>query len=127
MNVLKAQAIDMLVNQFATAASAEVGLLVKSVGGIEVGLGILGKLNVGDNNLVSELAKGVATEVVSRLTVQLAVPILSAIDFEQQPAIIAKVQAPLAAMGGPKSAATAKAAQMRVLTSPFVSASVKPL
>jgi hypothetical protein len=127
MNELKAQAIDSLVKQFGTAASAEVGLLVKSAGAIEIGLGVFGKLNVGDNNLVAELAKGFAAEVVSRLTIQLAVPILSAIDFEQQKAMVARVQAPLAALGGPRSAAALKAARMRVLISPFVSAGIKPL
>jgi hypothetical protein len=43
MNVPKAKAIDYLVKQFSTAASAEVGLLVKSAGSIEVGLGILAR------------------------------------------------------------------------------------
>src|SRR5262249_39743469 len=126
MNVLKAQAIDLLVKEFTTAASAEVGLLAKSIGGIEVGLGVLGKLSIGDNNLLSELVKGVSTEVVTRLTIALAVPILSAIDFEQQPAILAKVQGPLS-VTGPKSAVAAKTAQLRIMTSPFVSASIKGL
>jgi hypothetical protein len=127
MNEIKAQAIDSLVKQFATAASAEVGMLVKSTGAVEVGLGIFGKLNVGDNNLLSELAKGFAAEVVSRLTIQLAVPILSAIDFEQQKNMVARVQGPLATLGGPKSAATLRAARTRVLISPFISATIKPL
>src|SRR5262249_23664393 len=78
------------------------------------------------DNLLSELVKGVSTEVVTRLTIALAVPILSAIDFEQQPAILAKVQGPLS-VTGPKSAVAAKTAQLRIMTSPFVSASIKGL
>jgi hypothetical protein len=65
---MKAQAIDSLVKQFATAASAEVGMLVKSTGAVEVGLSIFGM-----------------------------------------------------------SAATLRAARTRVLISPFISATIKPL
>lgn len=126
MNQLKAQAIDSLVKEFGTAASAEVGLVVKSAGAIELGLGVLGKFSIGDNNLLSELAKGFATEVVARLTIELGVPILSAIDFQQQSAIIANVKAPLAT-GLNKSPSPAKTSVIRAITSPFVSANVKPL
>jgi hypothetical protein len=84
MNLLKAQAINSLFNIFGTAASGEISLLVKSTGAIEIGLGVFGKLNLGDNTLVAELAKDIGAEIVERLTVHFAAKVLSAVDLQQQ-------------------------------------------
>jgi hypothetical protein len=90
MNVLKAKAIDSLYNIFGTAASSEIALVVKSTGAIEIGLGVLGKLNVGDNTLVAELTKDIGAEIVERLTVHFAAKVLSAVDLKQQNVQIAQ-------------------------------------
>jgi hypothetical protein len=76
MTVAKATLINYVAQEFATAASANSALTIKSVGGVEIGLGILGKLSIGDNNTLSNLAKNVASEVVLRLTAQLAYTVL---------------------------------------------------
>jgi len=76
MTVTKAKLINYVAQQFATAASADSALTIKSVGGLEIGLGILGKLSIGDNSTLSSLVKNVASEVVLRLTAQLAYTVL---------------------------------------------------
>jgi hypothetical protein len=76
MTVAKATLINYVAQEFATAASANSALTIKSVGGVEIGLGILGKLSIGDNNTLRNLAKNVASEVVLRLTAQLAYTVL---------------------------------------------------
>jgi hypothetical protein len=71
MTETKAKLINNVAQQFATAASADSALTIKSVGGLEIGLGVLGKLSLGDNSTLSSLVKNVASEVVLRLTAQL--------------------------------------------------------
>ena len=126
MNVFKINLMMSLVNQSATIAAGETGLLVKSAGGIEVGLGVLGKLNIGDNNLVSELAKNVATVVASRLTVLFTAPIFAAIDFQKQSPPIAMAANQLAGkisrsgkVTGTSRAALVSAKNLQVLTAPL--------
>jgi hypothetical protein len=87
INVYKAKTIAYLANTFATAASTDTGLTIKSFGGLEVGLGVLGKFSVGDNNTLSVLMQAVVAEIVSRLTVQLTYPILSRLDFGSPPQV----------------------------------------
>jgi hypothetical protein len=81
MNVTKAKMIMYLAHQFSAAASADTGLTIKSIGGLEVGLGVLGKLSVGDNNTLSGLVQTVVVEAVDRMTAQMAYPILTALDY----------------------------------------------
>jgi hypothetical protein len=123
-DVDKAKMIDSMVTQFGAAASGEVGLVVKSAGAIELGLGVFGKLSVGDNNLLSELAKGMATEVVSRLTVLYASQVLSAIDFQKQPLLAQALRSAQTARQGKFDLNTARS---RVLLSPFLSADARPV
>lgn len=127
MNVMKVQLMSQLVNQFGTMAAGEVALVVKSTGALEVGLGVIGKLNIGDNSLVSDLAKTVATEMASRLTVQFVAPILSAVDFKQQTTPIANALKAFDAAGGVKASAALKSPRMQALIAPFVGADLKTL
>ena len=127
MNTFKLGLMTSLINQAATIAAGETGLVVKSAGGIEVGLGVLGKLSVGDNNLVAEVAKNVATVVASRLTVLFAAPILTAIDFEKQSPKIASAANQLAGriskhgkVAGASRSALVNAANLQVLTAALV-------
>jgi hypothetical protein len=123
MNVPKANTVNYLALAFTKAAEAESNLTIKSVGGIEVGLGILGKVSIGDNSTLTNLVQALVSEIVGRLTVALAVPVLSAIDIEQQPALKAAQQ-----LAGPSHVAAPKSTNanlIRVLSSPFVSANVR--
>ena len=111
MNVHKANAVRYLANTFSKAAATESSLTIKSVGSIEIGLGIVGKVNIGDNSTLTLLIQGIVSEIVSRLTVILAVPVLEAIDYEQQPS--------LRAISG-----RTEPAVLRRMISPFVSSNV---
>ncbi len=127
MNTFKADSMRYLSTSFAQAASTESDLTIKSAGGIEVGLGILGKLNIGDNTTLTQLVRAVVSEIVSRLTVRLATPILEAIDFEQQPASsvaspAASVALLSASLNRTPTAKAQKAQITRAMTSLFVSA-----
>jgi hypothetical protein len=93
MNVTKAKTINYLAGKFSAAASSDIGLTIKSAGGLEIGLGVLGKLSVGDNSTLSGLVQTVVGEFVNRVTVQLAYPILSALDFGGQTNTIASLSA----------------------------------
>ena len=42
------------------------GLVTNTVGGISIGLGVLGKISIGDNQTLSDLAKTAASEVALR-------------------------------------------------------------
>jgi hypothetical protein len=122
MNVVKAEAIDYLTKTFYTAAVAQTSLTVKSAGGLEVGLGILGKLNVGDNSTLTALLKGVVGQVVKRLTVAFAAPVLEAIEIEKRPAFAAS--GGLTALTLPRPPANRlvdKAEQIRLYSAPFIS------
>ena len=82
MTAAKAATLKYLATTFATAASAETSVSVKSFGGIEVGLGIFGKLSIGDSsNTLTALLQSVVTEAVERLTVAGGAPILEAIEI----------------------------------------------
>lgn len=84
MNVPKANFVRYLANAFSDAAGADTSLTIKTAGGIDIGFGILGKVSIGDNKTLTDLVQMAVTEVVSRLTVAFAVPIVSAIDLGQQ-------------------------------------------
>jgi len=81
----KAQAVTFLANQFSSVAAAGTSTLVKSAGGIEIGLGILGKLNVGDNSTLTALLTSVTQDVVRRWTIAFTTTVLKAIDIEPNP------------------------------------------
>lgn len=122
MNVAKADAMRYLAQAFSKAASTETGLTVKSAGSLEVGLGIVGKLSIGDNSLLTALVQGVVSEIVARLTVQIAAPILEAIDFEKQTALAQASSATVHA--GSKTVNLRALPRMqvsRIMTSLFVS------
>jgi hypothetical protein len=119
MTEAKVNTITYLANTFSTAASGELSVGVKSFGGIEVGLGIFGKLSIGDNSTLTALLQAVASEAVKRLTVAIAAPILEAIEV---------VPAPQTVQGGPMlaarlSTATTRAQKIQLYSSPFTSAS----
>jgi hypothetical protein len=117
MTEAKVNTIAYLANTFSTAASGELSVGVKSFGGIEVGLGIFGKLSIGDNSTLTALLQSVASEAVKRLTVAIAAPILEAIEVVPQPQT---------AQGGrmltTASAATSQARKIQLYSSPFTSA-----
>jgi hypothetical protein len=81
MNLTKAKTVSYVAQQFATAASSDTALAIKSVGGLEIGLGLLGKLSIGDNSTLSNLIKAVASEVVLRITAQVVYSALIQIDI----------------------------------------------
>jgi hypothetical protein len=123
MNVAKANAMRYLELSFSKAASTETALAIKSAGSIEIGLGIVGKLNIGDNNLLSSLVTGIVSEIVGRLTVQIATPILEAIDFEKQPTLAQTSPTTVQVVSKTTNLKALPKAQInRIMTSPFVSA-----
>jgi hypothetical protein len=114
IDVLKAKTIAHLANSFARAASMDTGLIIKSFGGLHVGLGVAGKLSIGDNSTLTMLAQGAVSEVVTRLTVELTSPILAALDFRDSYGSVGLA----AKIAGGKSRESAWIHQMSV---PFVS------
>jgi hypothetical protein len=84
MNPTKADFVRYLANAFSDAAGTDSSLVIKTAGGIDIGFGVLGKVNVGDNQTLTNLVQMAIGEVVSRLTVAFAVPILSSIDIAAQ-------------------------------------------
>lgn len=120
MNTFKAAQIRYLSSMFSKAAATETGLTIKSAGSVEIGLGIVGKLNIGDNSTLTLLVQAAVSEVVSRLTVQLAVPILSALDFEQNKAAMAGAVSGHLASSRQRPSELTKAETARAMTSLFV-------
>ncbi len=113
----KANTLNYLANTFSTAASGEVSLTVKTFGGLEVPLGIFGKLNVGDNNTLTTLVQLVVSESVKRLTVAIAAPILEAIQINTS---AAPTLASRQALGS--SSSTGRQGQLiQMYSTPFVS------
>jgi hypothetical protein len=113
MTEAKANTIAYLANTFST----ELSVGIKSFGEIQVGLGILGKLSVGDNSTLTALLQSVASEAVKRLTVAIAAPILEAIEVVP-PSQTVQGGRMLAAA----SAATSRARKVQLYSSPFTSA-----
>jgi hypothetical protein len=109
MTAVKAATLMYLAKTFSTAASAETSVTVKSFGGIEVGLGIFGKLSIGDNSTLTMLLQSVVTEAVQRLTIAIGAPILEAIEIVNPPAVM------------PRSAQS-RARLIQLYSAPFVSA-----
>jgi hypothetical protein len=93
MNVTKANFVRYLANAFSDAAGTDSSLVIKTAGGIDIGFGVLGKVNVGDNQTLTNLVQMAIGEVVSRLTVAFAVPILSSIDIAAQKQLLASARA----------------------------------
>jgi hypothetical protein len=122
MNAPKANAIRYLSSSFSKAAATETSLTIKSAGSIEIGLGVVGKLNIGDNSTLTSLVQAVVSEIVGRLTVQLAAPILEAIDFEQQPTVVQTSPTTVQVVSNTTQLrGLSKAEISRKMTAPFVS------
>jgi hypothetical protein len=119
MTKLKMETLTYLAKTFSTAASGEISITIKSFGGIEVPLGIFGKLNVGDNQILTKLAQMVASEAVTCLTAAIAAPILEAIE------ILPSQQSGGAAVPAVYRSTTQKALMIQMYSSPFISASRK--
>ena len=94
MTATKANFVRYMSNAFADAATSNSSLAIKTAGGVDIGFGVLGKVNVGDNKTLTDLIQMAVGEVVSRVTVAFAVPILSVIDFSTQGQLKAAVTAP---------------------------------
>lgn len=120
MNVDKAVTLNYLAQSFATAATGEASLAVKTAGGLQVGLGILGKVNIGDNNTLTALLQSVVSQTVKRLTVVIAAPILEAIDLEPEAEPAGAVRFATARLGG--TSKLNRAEMIRRYSAPFVSA-----
>jgi hypothetical protein len=88
MTVEKAVQMNYLARTFASAASTQSSLITNSFGGIEVGFGVLGKLNIGDNQTLLAVIRAVITQVVARTTVELTYPILSQIPVSPAPNVL---------------------------------------
>jgi hypothetical protein len=111
MTLAKVKTITYLAQTFGTAGSGEVSVSVKSFGGLEVGLGIFGKLSVGDNSTLTKLVQAVVSEAIERLTVAIAAPVLEAIEVTP-----AGSPAATPAIAGSKGAKT-----VQMYSAPFVS------
>jgi hypothetical protein len=81
MTELKAKIINYVAQRFATAASSDTALTVKSAGGLGISLGVFGKLSLGDNSTLTLLIKSVVSEVTLRLTAFLAYTTLSQVEI----------------------------------------------
>ena len=57
-----------LANAASDQAAAVGGLIVNTPGGISIGLGVLGKISIGDNQTLSDLVKTAASELALRAT-----------------------------------------------------------
>ena len=83
MTATKAKIINYVAQQFATAASSDTSLTIRSVGGLGISLGVFGKLSVGDNNTLSLLAKAAVSEATLRLTAQFVYYALSQVEIKE--------------------------------------------
>jgi len=117
MTKTKADTVNYLARTFGTAATTETSLAVKTAGGLEVGLGIFGKINIGDNNTLTSLLNAAVGEVVKRLTVAFTVPILEAVDVEP-----AAPRSATIVRRSTQYANVNRAQMIRLYSAPFVSA-----
>jgi hypothetical protein len=85
MTVTKAKVVNYVAQQFATAASGDTSLTIRSAGGLGISFGVFGKLSVGDNNTLSLLAKVAVSEATLRLTAQFVYYALSQVDIKEPP------------------------------------------
>jgi hypothetical protein len=81
MTELKAKVISYVAQQFATAASSDSALTVKSAGGLGISLGVFGKLSLGDNSTLTLLIKSIVSEVTLRLTTLVVYSTLSQVEI----------------------------------------------
>jgi hypothetical protein len=106
----KAMAIRFLAAEFSAAASTEAGLIIGSIGGIDTGItagvGLLGKLSIGDNKLFLSITQAAVSEIAARWTVEATYPILARLEFKTGSAgsvstfdFTAPFQAPAAPLG----------------------------
>jgi hypothetical protein len=82
MTELKAEVVNYLANSASTRASALGGLVTGSFGGFEIGLGVLGKFSVGDNQTLQTIVKTVLGRVAARAAEQASYLVLSEIGYK---------------------------------------------
>jgi len=121
MTQAKMDTLTYLAKTFSTAASGEVSITVKSFGGVEVPLGIFGKLNVGDNKTLTDLIQLLVSESVNRLTVAIAASILEAIEIIPPP----QSSGSSALLAAAYRKTTPKGELIQMYSTPFISASRK--
>jgi hypothetical protein len=85
ITIEKADVINMLSQNFASAASNVAGGAVGTIGGFGVSLGFFGKASVGDNKAVTSLVQAVVSELVKRLTVETTYRLLGAVSTTDKP------------------------------------------
>jgi len=124
INVPKANTIKYLAHTFSTAATTESALAVNSFGGIELGFGMLGKINIGDNQTLTTLIQASVSEIVGRLTVELAHPILANLDFGDLP-IGGSSPSDMAPALVARSPALSRASSVGRMSAPFISANAR--
>lgn len=76
------------------------GLVTQSFGGVSVGLGVLGKLSIGDNQLLATVVKVLASRLGTRITYALAYHALDSLGPDQVPPAPAPAPAGLGAGPG---------------------------
>jgi hypothetical protein len=81
MTELKTKIISYVAQRFATAASSDTALTVKSAGGLGISLGVFGKLSLGDNSTLTLLIKSIVSEVTLLLTALVAYTTLSQVEI----------------------------------------------
>lgn len=101
-------------------ASAVGGLVANSAGGLGVSLGIFGKISIGDNATLSDLAKTAASEFALRATLLTSYFSLYHVTFApfQLPAIPALVPAPTALTFTAKTGNASPPARLVTITNP---------
>lgn len=78
MTPFKAIVMNTLAQGFASGTSSATATAVGTLGGIEVGPSVVfGKINIGDNKALTSVIQTMVTEIVARLTVEAAYPVLS--------------------------------------------------
>lgn len=80
MTRLKAQVMNALAQGFASGASSATGTAVGTLGGIDIGLLVLGKINIGDNKALTSAIEAIVSEIVARLTIEATYPVLIRLD-----------------------------------------------
>jgi len=70
-----------LANGASDQAATVGGLVVNTTGGISFGLGVMGKVSIGDNQTLSDLVKTAASEIALRATLDAAYYSLRHVDF----------------------------------------------
>jgi hypothetical protein len=89
---LKAEAIQYLSNAASDKASSLGGLVGGSFGGLHFGLGVLGKISVGDNQTLQALVKASLGEAAERATEEASYRVLYWIPYNNETLLADLVQ-----------------------------------